>query len=745
MVEKCRMDIDKELDRLIFQYGIDRYNPVYRDFVKAKSMIGEIYHRLKKDYGEVVVVSEKWEDIGFFCDFADDRCKYLFVENPVQPDLESVSLFEAGICFLVISINYRDELVVRLSDKVETVLDLYDFFEDEGIYFRQNFYEIYPSGYHSFELDQKTNDYREFKEGVIFLNHRNRFEESDDLSRKEKYLGEMIFDCVYNRDFFALKDCVRTYQRMGFKDNEKYTEFMDKLEVLLTKIKQCMQERHKEDVVMYWLDALEYGDDDVMPFLKGLDETALCMDNMYTVTPTTHPTFRVLFAKRRVIEEQSYHLKKVTREDSRIVQELEKRGYNFACYGQWVKNEEDFRAKRYVHKNADITCVFWTFLKDVMLEPEKKFFAVIHELFNTHNPYFLFGYSGKYFPKACYVPGLSGNDHREQIEKQRREAYVYVDKYLEYFNGFLPIDTMKIYMSDHGRTLYGRYHVVMKVQQNGIKPYRYDDMVSFYDFDKFVLGLIDHKEVDKDLLGGEYVIIQDSEYRHHKYILDSIKNLRIDESALLGYQGVITKEDMLICYREGVTFYPEKHYRKFNNDGKIVTKSRMDYLEALISSKRIDLESSDEFSYSRICVNGLKKHMLRVKDTERKKWQVISSTMREAVTHGITAVRGGGIHTERLLMLLDGDVREKIKYIIDGNRGCEASHLGAKIISLDELNKYGVENVVISSFKYRSEWKKELEAISGLHIVDIYGELEKAGFACDRDFYVMQYVAEDFL
>lgn len=87
---------------------------------------------------------------------------------------------------------------------------------------------------------------------------------------------------------------------------------------------------------------------------------------------------------------------------------------------------------------------------------------------------------------------------------------------------------------------------------------------------------------------------------------------------------------------------------------------------------------------------------------------MISSTMRAAVSHGTTAVRGGGIHTERLQMFLDGDVREQINYVIDGNRECEASYLGVKVISLDELEEYGVEVVVVSSFKYREDWKKEL-------------------------------------
>ena len=330
------------------------------------------------------------------------------------------------------------------------------------------------------------------------------------------------------------------------------------------------------------------------------------------------------------------------------------------------------------------------------------------------------------------------------MAKQCREARKYVDKYLKFYENLLPDSTLKLYMSDHGHTNFGRFHIVMKLQQDGIIPCRYDDMISIFDFDKFILGILDNKTIDEDLLGGEYVIVQDSEYRHYKFILDSIDNLRISESSLLGFQGVITKEDLLICYREGVTYYPEKYYRKFVNDGRIVTDARIEYLKKLMSSKQVDLDSSDEFKYSRMAVNGIKKHYLRIKDEEDKKWLIISRIITEVVNSGITALRGGGVHTEKLLMLLDENVRKRIKYIIDYNKECNASYLGAQIILPCEVKKYEVDYIIISSFKYREIWKKEFEGEVRLRVVDIYEELEKKGIFCDRDFFTMNYTKEDF-
>lgn len=739
------MDIDKELDQIIFKYGIDRYNPAYRNYAKAREIIQDLYARLESSYGKIVIVSEKRTDIGYFSDFAGKKCGHWIIENPVLPDMGKLSGFSGDECFLVVSLNYRHELHARLSEKLETVLDLYDFFEDEGIFFGQNYYEIYPAGYHAFGLDESTSDYEDFKMGIVFMNHRNRFEDAKDRHQKEKYLGEMIFDCAHNRDFLLLGECVRRYRDSGYSGSEGYVHFLEEVEALLDEIKARMHGRNKEDAVMYWLDTLEYGEDSEMPFLKGLDETSLCMDNMYTVTPYTPATFKTLFAKMRVIEEQSYDLKIVTKEDARLIQELEERGYSLVCYGPCEECEEEFRTDRYVLRYADFTLAFWTFLKDVLLEPDKKYFAVIHETYSTHYPYISFGYSERFFTTAEYVPGLPKDEYQANVDRQHRGGFKYVDRHLEFYDGMLPGSALKIYMSDHGHTYQGRYHVVMKLQQDGISPQRCGSIVSYFDFDKFILGIIDRKEVPGELLNKEYVLVQDSEYMSRQYILDSIKKRDLFETFLLGYRGVITNEDMLVCHRRGCTYYPLKYYRKHVNDGSMVTHERMEYLERLMGDRFVDLDSSDAFKYSRMIVNSMKNHLARTKDVEDRKWRIISRVVAEALDLGVTAVRGGGMHTEKLLTFLDDDVRERIGYVIDCNKECAASRFGVRIIPPEEIDEHGIECVVISSLKYREIWKKEFEGNERLRVFDFYAAMEAAGIACDKEFFLTQdYQRQDF-
>ena len=86
--------------------------------------------------------------------------------------------------------------------------------------------------------------------------------------------------------------------------------------------------------------------------------------------------------------------------------------------------------------------------------------------FNTHYPYFSFGYTDKYFTPANYIPGMPREDYKQKMSRQHDEALEYVDKYLKYYADILPENVIKLYMSDHGHTYYGRYHVVMKLQHD---------------------------------------------------------------------------------------------------------------------------------------------------------------------------------------------------------------------------------------------------------------------------------------
>lgn len=738
------VDIDDKLDKLIFDYHIDKHNKEYRKYVQAKKIIKKVYQNISEKHTSIVVVSEKKEDIGFFNEFAGYRSKGLIIDNPVMPNESLFSVFSGEECFLVVSINFRHELITRLQKEFKVVFDLYDYFEAENLYFTNNYYDIYASGYHDFGMVKQTYDYQDFNMSVIYLNHRKRFDNSKEKLQKLKYLEEMIFDCVYIKDFVSLKKCICMYEKIDIEKANSYTYFWNEVEKLLEEIKKFMHQRNQNDVIMYWLDCLEYGEDKDMPFLKSLDTESMCFENMHTVTPYTNATFRTLFCKSRVIEDESYKIRVVTKDESNLIQELENRDFKVVCYGYWTRLEDTLISNHYIVPCMEFSYICWNFITDIMTNPEEKYFAIVHELYTTHFPYISFGFSGEKYPPTYALPGVQEfEDSKEKRQRQQSEARRYIDKQLKFYDTIFSENMYKIYMSDHGHTFYGRFHTIMKIQQKNIIPHRYTALISYYDFDNFILGILDNNCLNNNL-DKEYIIVQDSEYRHHELVLKSIYSLDIP-LMLFGYQGVITKEDMLVCYRPNTTYYTPKYYRKFVNDKKMVSDERLEYLKSLMSNKFVDVESSDQFKYSKIILDGAKKCYLRTKRKEEQKWEIIYKVISDAVnSNNRVAIRGGGVHTVYLLANFEENIRKKIQYIIDKNKDCDASRWGIEVIHTNEIGNYGINCVIISSFRYRENWKKELKQFSGIKIFDIYDEMENQGIACDREFYSMNYIKEDF-
>lgn len=102
--------------------------------------------------------------------------------------------------------------------------------------------------------------------------------------------------------------------------------------------------------------------------------------------------------------------------------------------------------------------------------------------------------------------------------------------------------------------------------------------------------------------------------------------------------------------------------------------------------------------------------------------------------HSNAAIYCYGQHTEQLMAKFIFELRN-IKYIIDNNNENSNSN-GFKIISREAIDRCKIDGIIISSYKYRNEIRKELlEKYQSKDILDIYEILEKKGISVDREFY----------
>lgn len=100
-------------------------------------------------------------------------------------------------------------------------------------------------------------------------------------------------------------------------------------------------------------------------------------------------------------------------------------------------------------------------------------------------------------------------------------------------------------------------------------------------------------------------------------------------------------------------------------------------------------------------------------------------------------IKGGGRHTEAILEIVKN--RDSIKIIFDKNP-IQSKICQIPIVSDDEISNFQIDAVVISSFKYRSEMKKDLLELREkfnleFEIIDVYESVQEIGYVYDREFY----------
>ncbi len=728
------MDIEMHLNEIIQKYDIDEHMPFFRQSIKAKLVAENLYKSLRN----VVLVGNTKTDLKWF-NF--NICRGMAEEILVADDnYEMLEKYDkSNICLLFVSYYDRNSTMVKLLQLGLRVIDLYDELENKGLFFSGNFYDIYQETYHDFRTGKNTRDVIFFDINALFFEHRRRFELENNLEKQQKFLEQMIFDCVYARDFLTLKKYIDLYvEKFSGEKVEKYLSFYKEIEEILQQIKLSLRERGKKDCIMIWLDALEYGEDMNMPFVNGLNNSALVLQNVYTVTPYTGQTFKTLFAKSRVVEEESYKITKISKKNSKLLAELEKRNYKFLYYGTLDLLENFHMANHLYSFYGSFTQIYWDIIRDIMnSSTDDKLFCVLHEDFQTHIPYVSMGITGDQYSYREPWPGY----HADKIicDKQALESREYVDRQLEFWSKLLPDKMFKIYMSDHGHTFWGKYHCIFKVQQMSVMPQTCNSLISYYDFDKLVLQILDYAKVDDTQFQNDYVIVQDSDYYNKEFIITNIRKKNMPHMDLVGYQGVVTKEDMFILYNDGT-----ETYHKFYNDECMVTNDRLNYLRGITSKKRIDISKEEMFKYSFLMQKIIQRCENRTKKIQEKKVSIIKKVFDDILDSDILAIRGGGIHSIRLLMLLDETSRKKISYIVDRDIECYAGKLGIKVISPEKINDYNINKIIISSFDYRYIWIEECKSNSQIQVIDLYDLFEREGIMCQKEFYKLEFAECDF-
>ncbi|MBO6243821.1 MAG: hypothetical protein J6O41_04565, partial [Clostridia bacterium] len=114
---------------------------------------------------------------------------------------------------------------------------------------------------------------------------------------------------------------------------------------------------------------------------------------------------------------------------------------------------------------------------------------------------------------------------------------------------------------------------------------------------------------------------------------------------------------------------------------------------------------------------------------------LIKEGIREFIeSHSKTAIYCYGVHTEMLMADFMIDLKG-IHYIVDNYKMCNDKS-GFKIITEQEVEKIGIDSIIISSFKFKERIKDGLsEHYKNIHVFDIYDYLKERGIYLESEYY----------
>ena len=725
------MDIDYELDKLIFKYNIDKRYPAYKKYVKGYRILKDIYEELLLKEGDIILISDSATDIKWMQSCICNREEKKLLCNCL--DISKYS-FEEDNIYINLSYSHRDELNLILAERELESVSIYNVFEQHDLYFQNAFFDVYAEEYMPYRGDNPKRDFENFDICLYFFRHRRLFELSKSPDERQLYLEKIVFDCIMAKDFLMLKKYINLMQT---EEKAHYEAFYQEIEFLLKKIKGALL-NYKDNVCVFWIDAVEYEEMQGMTYLKEVEETAVTFLNAYTVTPYTGATFKTLLTGKKIIDDETYCINRILEEDSVLIRELKKQEFDFKYYGPLELLEESGRANEFYTWYTPITRLYWDLLRDILLQQENdKGVWMLHEALQTHSPFISLGLTGTQYNGSQDWPGQQSDTINN--DRQARESRKYVDEQLRFYGELLPKEMTKIYLSDHGHTQFGRFHTFLKIQSESLKPCRIGELFSYVDFYKLLVDVACKRPIDVDYLSREYVQVQDVPYYNGSYINALIQECDFHPEFMMGYQGVITSEDMLIKYNNGKYFY-----FKQKNDEIMFKDDRVEYLRGLLGSKNVDVWNDNKFEASKKIYRAWDNSSIRYEKDERGKYDIINSLFSSVKESQILAIRGGGVETAHLMMLLPYKLRKKVKYIIDYNRDCLVGRMGIRVITPEEIQNYKIDKILLSSFEYKDVWKEELSRTSA-ELIDLYREYEKAGIDCTRAFYKRKYIPQDFI
>lgn len=734
------MNINEELNRIIFKYEIDRYYPHYRNMYRAEKVLRRIIKELTVNKEKAMFVGDDPKGIEFIKNIVRDYTGICFFQYDGKDtelhSLESVSWDDYPGGIFLISF-YGAEYVERwFRLRRISCRWVYSIFEKEGIFLQKEFFAFgKPDGIILVDKDRRAHvrsSYTGTLQCELYV-QKSRYGNEKDYEMRHIALEKCLFLALYMKDFTAAKD----FASLLFETDRKFEQLWEEVEGLLDKIKRELKKSKQENIVLYWLDAIPYGEEDNMPYLSSMKNKSVVFENAFANIAQTASSLRAVFLGKRDIDDGAYKISAVTEENSPVLQLLRGRNYNIKIISgilNWRFPYSCTSEQFFMDLFEPSSMKLWDMLYHMMSGAGKTFYLV-HAM-EAHDPFL----SSRVDDNNCM-----------DKEEMCRAAQLELDRQLAFYEGFLNGTDFRIYMSDHGKGIYQKFHVLFNIYQEGIHAKRIKGMFSLLRFYKVLEQIVTKGGITEDELTEDYVEIGNLDRYDRNDIGKVLRKIRPLEEMDFACKGIVDKNNIywhsalgkeeVFSRKEVPSYNSLTFYGRDENE----TEELLRYRE-LAGEYPINVREDEKFRYS--------KYLYRLHDNLKKRNSNMAEYVRmingmlEPYKERSVAVRMGGYHSERLYFSLSKENRRKIWGFIDNDGGCRCSRFSMPVVSIErfkELSDSGIEVIMLFSHNLLNRLREEAEMWpADIEVLDIYETFAEKGMACDKSFYTVLAEDEDY-
>ncbi len=719
------MDIDRELEKLIEKYNIDRHYPAYRESKRACEFLHGWIQKLADEKEKFLFISMDEYVLRLINIWGSKASNMsgLYISNVKELEIHEEEI--KGKKLYVAAMTGTIEILHWLWRHGYHAESVYDILENEGIYVQMEFYRFFCPIKDAEELDlyfRLEESLGRNPDGLTmtlleYHYQKKRLEHAAEERDKKRIREKLFFLAVCMRNFVEVERLLN-----GMKKADDFREFWDEVCALFQFIKEFLHTRRQEDIVVYWLDALAYKDAHKMDYLKEKADHSVFFHRAYTTTPWTVTTCMAMFCRKLDVDDLGYREKQIGPDNSALFRDIEAHGYDIHVLGgifvEIFEPENCDNTIRYYDVCAE---VLWKMLAHMTRDEGRKCVYMPKVSIEIHTP----AYSVR---KDKFD---SGNIPDPQLEE--------VDAQLRFYDGLLGDGVKRIYMSDHGYSwmhTVNRPHIVFQVYCPEWSGRETDKIFSLLDFDKILHQMMEGEEIEDSLWDREFAPLQSVDIYNKDFLAYVFQNKSGVED-YMAYKGMVMKEKCYIYYKSGAEVLVSLSDMAkdipiaLHADRSERERQECEKFRKIVGEFPKELETDEKFKYSRYMSLASE----NVNKTVEKLMSLLNDKFAEYPDNSI-ALRMGGNHSYHLYAMLSAGNKKKICGIIDRNADCVCGRAGLPVVSDVNDLENRPEAIVLSSYLNLNMLKEEArQQYASWEVIDIYEYMREHGYDLNTNFW----------